>query len=180
MEGAPTGRLLELTGAPATMRQANRSNPTDPHPLEGAVLAAFKDHPSYDRITLAPRLGGTSNAFVTVAQEVLAYMTRQGKLWRDDEDMYRLRTGGLTIAEECHARRNCRSGLRGLVATVGDGSRGEEILASRWEVGGVLMLKFEGRDYISADRCRLVSKWKVTCCRPSARLLEAAIARRGG
>jgi hypothetical protein len=151
---------------------------TGPHPLEGVVRDAFKNHPAYDRITLAPHLGGTSDAFIAVAESVLAHMASRGKLWRDDEDMYRLRIGGMTVAEECHARRNCRIGLVGQIATINEAKEGEEIIGSKWEVGGVLMLKFAGRNYVPGDRCRLVSKWKATCCRPSKKLLDAAIAGR--
>jgi hypothetical protein len=160
------------------MKTRKRLAPTDPHPLEGVVLAAFKSHPVHDRMTMAPHLGGTSAEFVAVAGAALAHMASRGKLWRDEEGMYRVSTGELTVAEECHARRNCRVGLVGQVAVIRDGTEGEEIIGSKWEAGGVLMLKFAGRNYISGDQCRLVSKWKATCCRPSRKFLEAAIARR--
>jgi hypothetical protein len=153
--------------------KAKHVEPDEPHPLEGAVLAAFKASPVHDRVTLARALGGITNAYISIAEDVLANMLARGKLWKDDEGEYRLRTGGMSVAEECHARRNCRSGLVGLSATLDDGHT-LPILSTFWEEHGRLVLKLDGRGWVSAERCRLASKWPARCCRPiKARLLAA-------
>lgn len=72
-----------------------------PHPLEGLVLKAFKEHAVLDVTLLIPYLSGTTSfmgrgavtgnrAYRTVAKDVLGYMQCQGRLVRDGVGWYRL------------------------------------------------------------------------------------------
>lgn len=76
--------------------------PTDkPHPLHDVVVRIFEEKPAHDRVTLACALAGTTslttkgggdglNAYRTVAEDVLGYMTGQGHLVTDEMGWHRL------------------------------------------------------------------------------------------
>jgi hypothetical protein len=163
---------------------STKLKPPTPHPLEGAVRAAFQGHRSHDRASLARELAGQSGhglAYLEIAGDVLASMETRGVAWRDRTGSYRLADETPTLAEELEARRNCRSGLSGMQVRL-SGGRVLPIRTTIWDSeGDLVVILCDGSEEglrITARECTLAARWPVRCCRSSPKRLAQLVARR--
>jgi hypothetical protein len=67
---------------------------SEPHPLQGVVMAAFAEQERHDPVTLGTFMAGgysygVMNAYRVVARDTLEYMAGQGLLERDTGGWFR-------------------------------------------------------------------------------------------